>query len=54
MKAAIDGDIEAYDKLLSKAGQDIAATVHLDTTQFEADFQNLMNLYYEGQSLDDL
>ena len=54
MKAAIDGDIEAYDELLSKAGQDIAATVHLDTTQFETDFQNLMNLYYEGQSLDDL
>ena len=54
MKAAIDGDIDAYDELLSRAGQDIAAQVHLDTTQFQNEFDYLMDLYYQGQNLDDM
>ena len=54
MKAAIDGDIDAYDQLMNLAQQDIAAQIHLDTDKFQSDFDELMNLYYQGQSLDDL
>jgi len=54
MKAAIDGDIEAYDQLMSIAQQDIATQVGLDTSQFDAGFDHLMDLYYQGQSLDDM
>ena len=36
------------------AGQDIATQVHLDTDVFQEDFNNLMDLYYQGQNLDDL
>ena len=34
MKAAIDGDIEAYDELLTRAGQDILINCGIDTAQF--------------------
>jgi len=54
MKAAIDGDTEAYDQLLERAGQDIATQVHLDTTQFQTAFDQLMADYYQGQNLDDM
>ena len=54
MKAAIDGNTEAYDQLLQRAGQDIATQVHLDTETFKTDFDNLMDLYYQGQELDDM
>ena len=54
MKAAIDGNTQAYDKLMDLAGQDIATQIHLDTDVFQEDFNNLMDLYYQGQSLDDL
>ena len=54
MKAAIDGNTQAYDKLMDLAGQDIATQVHLDTDVFQEDFNNLMDLYYQGQNLDDL
>ena len=54
MKAAIDGDVEAYDELMQLAQQDIAAQVHLDTTQFQNDFDQLMKLYYFGQDLGDM
>lgn len=54
MKAAIDGNTQAYDKLMDLAGQDIAKQVHLDTDVFQEDFNNLMDLYYQGQNLDDL
>lgn len=54
MKAAIDGNTQAYDKLMDLAGQDIATQVHLNTDVFQEDFNNLMDLYYQGQSLDDL
>lgn len=43
MKAAIDGDIEAYDELMSRAGQDIIAHMTLDHEQFEADLQTVQN-----------
>lgn len=54
MKAAIDGDVEAYDELMQLAQQDIAAQVHLDTTQFQNNFDQLMKLYYFGQDLGDM
>jgi len=34
MKAAIDGDIDAYDELLTRAGQDILINCGIDTAQF--------------------
>jgi hypothetical protein len=37
MKAAIDGDVDAYDELLSRAGQDILIQVGIDPTQFYSD-----------------
>ena len=37
MKAAIDGDTDAYDELLSRAGQDILIQVGIDPTQFYSD-----------------
>ena len=54
MKAAIDGNIEAYDQLMSMAQQDIAAQVHLDTENFQIGFDHLMDMYYQGQSLEDM
>jgi len=54
MKAAIDGDIDAYNELMDLAQQDIAAQIHLDTTEFENNFNNLLSQYYDAQSLDDL
>ena len=54
MKAAIDGDIDAYNQLMDLAQQDIAAQIHLDTTEFENNFNNLLQQYYNAQSLDDL
>ena len=54
MKAAIDGDTQAYNELLSKVQQDIAIQAHLDSAQFQSDFDNLLGLYYQGQNLDDL
>ena len=37
MKAAIDGDTDAYDELLSRAGQNILIQVGIDPTQFYSD-----------------
>ena len=37
MRAAIDGDTDAYDELLSRAGQDILIQVGIDPTQFYSD-----------------
>jgi len=54
MKAAIEGNTDAYDQLMSIAQQDIATQVGLDTSQFDAGFDHLMDLYYQGQSLDDM
>lgn len=54
MKAAAEGSEQAYDQLMQKAQQEIAAKVGLDTTAFQAGFDYLMACYYEGQNLDDL
>ena len=64
MKAAIDGDIDAYDELLSRAGQDIITHLQLspeDYTQFQTDLANVQAMMDEmnfqdieiGASLDD-
>ena len=50
MKAAIDGDIEAYDELLSRAGQDIIAHLKLsseDYAQFQAELANVQAMMDE-------
>ena len=54
MKAAAEGSEQAYDQLMQKAQQQIAAKVGLDTTAFQIGFDHLMDCYYQGQSLDDL
>ena len=54
MKAAIDGNVEAYDQLMQLAGQDIATQIHLDTEAFKKDFDDIMELYYQGKNLQDL
>ena len=54
MKAAIDGDMDAYNRLVEASKQDIAMQVGLDMTKFQADFDDLMNKYYEGQNLEDM
>lgn len=43
MKAAIDGDIEAYNQLLELSGQDIAMSVGLDSSQFFTDRDTVWN-----------
>lgn len=43
MKAAIDGDIEAYDELMMRAQQDIIAGIKWDEAQYQA-FINELNL----------
>jgi len=46
MKAAIDGNIDAYDELLSRAGQDIIAHLELsdaDYNQFMTDLDTVQN-----------
>ena len=54
MKAAIQGNEDAYNQLMEAAQQDIAAQIGLDVTKFDEDFNHLMSLYYKGQNLDDL
>ena len=64
MKAAIDGDTDAYDELMSRAGQDIITHLQLspeDYTQFQTDLANVQAMMDEmnfqdieiGASLDD-
>jgi hypothetical protein len=43
MKAAIDGDTEAYDQLLERAGQDIVTHLELDQEQFNSDLNAVQN-----------
>jgi len=54
MKAAAEGSEKAYDSLMQLAQQDIATQIGLDTSQFDAGFDHLMDLYYQGQNLDDM
>ena len=44
MKAAIDGNVEAYDELLTKAGQDILINCDIDTAQFQIDKANIESM----------
>jgi hypothetical protein len=37
MKAAIDGDVDAYDQLLERAGQSVLMDVGLNTDKFFSD-----------------
>lgn len=64
MRAAIDGDTDAYDELMSRAGQDIITHLQLspeDYTQFQTDLANVQAMMDEmnfqdieiGASLDD-
>lgn len=54
MKLAIEGNVDAYNKLLDLAGQDIAVHVGLDVSSFENQFNDLLNQYQEVANLDDL
>ena len=54
MKQAAEGSEEAYNQLMQNVQQDIAAQVHLDISDFQTNFDELMAKYYEGQSLDDM
>ena len=54
MKAAIDGNIDAYNELVSIAGQDIAVQVGVNVEDFRSQVDELLNEYYNIQSLDDL
>lgn len=54
MEKALNGDEEAYDSLLAKSRQAIAAKVGLDDAEFQSKFNNLLNQYYQAQSLDDI
>lgn len=56
MKAAINGDVDAYDELLSRAGQDIIAHLQLspeDYTQFQADLANVQAMM-DGMNFQDI
>ena len=56
MKSAIDGNVDAYDQLLERAGQSILMQVGLDTSQFQADkdaIQTAMEVL-TGQQFDDI
>ena len=54
MEKALNGDEEAYDSLLAKSRQAIAAKVGLDDAEFQSKFNNLLNQYYQAQSLEDI
>ena len=54
MKKALQGDEEAYKRLQTAARQDIATKIGIDDAEFQAGFADLMDKYYQGQSLDDL
>ena len=54
MARAAEGDEEAYNQLQNAVREDIAAQAHFDDDQFQADFDELLGKYYEGQNLDDI
>lgn len=54
MEKALKGDEEAYDALLAKTRQEIAAKVGLDDAEFQSGFNDLLNKYYQASSLDDI
>ena len=54
MRQAIDGDIDAYDELLARAGQDILIQCGIDTAQFAEDVNWLNNTIINGQNFNDI
>ena len=54
MKAAAEGNEDAYKQLQAAVQEDIAVQAHFDTTEFNNGFNDLMNQYYQGKSLDDI
>lgn len=54
MQQAIQGNDEAYDMLLEKSREAIAIKLNIDDQQFQQDFNNLLNTYYQAQSLNDI
>jgi len=56
MRAAIDGDTDAYDELMSRAGQDIITHLQLspeDYTQFQIDLANVQAMM-DGMNFQDI
>lgn len=51
---AANGSESAYNELQAAVRQDIAVQAGFDDSEFQTGFQNLMNTYHDGQSLDDL
>ena len=54
MEQALKGDEEAYQSLLDKSRQAIAMKIGLDDAAFQNGFNDLLNKYYQAQSLDDI
>ena len=54
MEQALKGNEEAYQSLLDKSRQAIAMKIGLDDTAFQNGFNDLLNKYYQAQSLDDI
>ena len=54
MQKAANGSEEAYNQLAEAARQDMAAKVGFDDSNFQAGFNDLMDKYHQGQSLEDL
>lgn len=54
LKQAANGSEKAYEQLQDKIRQEIAAKIGIDDAEFQTGFDNLLNKYYEGQSLDDI
>ena len=54
MKLALEGNEEAYKSLQAAAKEDIAFQVGLDTAEFDSQFNDLMDKYWQGKSLDDI
>ena len=54
MKQAAEGNVDAYDDLMEAARQDIAVHVGFDDADFQSGFEDLLNKYYQIDSLDNL
>ena len=54
MQDAIKGNEAAYDQLMAKLQKDIDVDAHINTEDFNAGVNDLLNQYYNVDSLDDL
>ena len=54
MQQAANGSEEAYNQLQAAVQQDIMVKAGIDKTKWDADFNDLMNKYYQGQNLEDI